>query len=72
MSVFLALSAVQASEDEIRISRDARLKRFEEQKRSYADIMKEAAGGWSPDDSRMGGGDGAAASDGLRHRGGGT
>ncbi|CAM9351819.1 unnamed protein product [Laminaria digitata] len=71
------------SEEKLQISREARLKRFQEQKGSYADIMAEAAGGWTPgndkpvhssdddddDDGDGGGGAVAAASEGLRHRG---
>lgn len=36
------------SEEQGRTAREARLKRFQEQKKSYADIMAEAAGGWTP------------------------
>lgn len=54
-------------------AREARLKRFQEQKGSYADIMKEAAGGWSPNDVNEvvsdGGGESSAV---LRKRGGGN
>lgn len=57
------------SEEEIRTAREARLKRFQEQKSSFADIMKEAGGGWSPGDD-LAGQDGLGSSEGLRHRGG--
>lgn len=67
----------QASEEEVTLARAARLKRFEDQRASYADIMRQAAGGWTPEaDSGDGVGDEAAvgaagveSSEGLRHRG---
>lgn len=51
-------------------AREARLKRFEDQKSSYADIMKEAAGGWTPEDDGIAGkGEGEGGGSGqLRHR----
>lgn len=54
----------------MRIAREARLKRFEDQKSSYADIMKQAAGGWNPDDDdNVAEGEGEwETSGGLRHR----
>lgn len=74
------------SEENARIAREARLKRFEEQKSSYADVMAAAAGGWRPGDGNGGDDDGgdddgggvgapgrdgsAVASEGLRRRGG--
>ena len=76
---------VQMSEEQGRTARETRLKRFEEQKKSYADIMAEAAGGDNGNDGSDtdgdggggggGGGGGAsgrgesAAAEGLRHRG---
>lgn len=63
---------VQVSEEALRLAREARLKRFEETKTSYADMMKEAAGGWTPvddsvdDGAALAGGEGSLA--GLRRR----
>lgn len=48
-AINLIVVVVQVSEEQGRTAREARLKRFEEQKRSYADIMAEAAGGGTPD-----------------------
>lgn len=69
----------QVSEEDMRTAREARLKRFQETKTSYADMMKEAAGGWSPAETVQDDGDGnnsvaaegQGSSDGLRRRGGG-
>eukprot|EP00752_Nemacystus_decipiens_P012536 g11104.t1 len=65
------------SAEDMRIAREARLKRFQETKTSYADMMKEAAGGWTPGDGGGDGGGGGGAmvaggedpSAGLRRRG---
>lgn len=85
LSRLLVVVRAQASEEDTRIAREARLKRFQETKTSYADMMKEAAGGWTPgdgdgDDDGDGNGDGAtlaaggeeeefSSSVGLRRRG---
>lgn len=64
----------QASDEDMQIAREARLKRFEDQKSSYADIMMQASGGWTPDGDGIAGdgegeGDGGGdTSEGLRHR----
>ena len=68
---------VQMSEEQGRTAREARLERFEEQKKSYADIMAEAAGGWTPggdtgndgSDNDGGGGGGGGGSGGASGRG---
>ncbi|CAB1117948.1 unnamed protein product [Ectocarpus sp. CCAP 1310/34] len=70
---------VKVSEVDMRTAREARLKRFQETKTSYADMMKEAAGGWSPaeevqndyDGGNSVAAEGQGCSDGLRRRGGG-
>lgn len=68
----------QASTEDARKAREARLKRFQQQKSSYATIMQEAATGWAPGDDRAetgntsGSGDAGGAETskgGLRHRG---
>ncbi|CAN0292655.1 unnamed protein product [Scytosiphon promiscuus] len=59
----------KVSEEDVRTAREARLKRFEETKTSYAGVMKEAAGGWTPGDDTDSETE-IASSDGLRRRGG--
>lgn len=51
------------SDKEVEKAREARLKRFQQQKGSYAGIMQEAGGGWRHDE---GGGKSSAV---LRKRG---
>ena len=69
-----AINNKKVSEKDVARAREARLKRFQEQKSSYAEIMKEAAGGWKPGDVNVAASssDGSESLAGLRKRGGGS
>lgn len=67
----------QVTEEDVKIAREARLKRFEGKKPAYADMLREATGGWAPegngasgigDVQRVGLGE-SNVPEGLRHRG---